>query len=64
MAATKGQFIKAEGLFKTCEDLLKHSICFERVNMYNLFGNMLNQLNNREAEASTKIEMANKITKF
>jgi len=41
MAAMKGQFIKAEGLFKTCEEMLKTKVCFERVHMYNLLGDML-----------------------
>ena len=64
ICANKDQFIKAEGLFNTCEGLLKHSICFERVHFNNLFAALYEKLGNRNTEMENKIETGNKITKF
>jgi len=64
ICAEKEQYIKAEGLFKTCEELLKHEICFERVHLYQIFAAMLEQQGNRKTECDSKLNMAGKISKF
>ena len=64
MSAQNNEIIKAEGLFLTCEDLLKHSICYERVSCQNLFSEMLDGIENRQSDVKSKIDTANKITKF
>lgn len=64
LSASNNEIIKAEGLFLTCEDLLKHIVCYERVHLCNIFADLLDGIDNRKGDAALKIETANKITKF
>lgn len=53
-------YIRGEGLFSNAKQMLEEKSCYERVEMYYLFGNMLNQIDTRKKEGQELIEKGRK----
>ena len=58
MFSKEKMFVRGEGLFAHAKGILESQYCYEKIEMYLLFGNMLRQIDIRRSEADQLVEKA------